>query len=172
MADVILWIVLLVWLLVCMIYDLRTRQVPAKLTLIPLAAAGVYALFQQAWTPVILTGSLILISDFEPRSKRLAFAAVIASFMAIFDPTRLVQVAALFTIWLLWEIGAMGGADAKLLMVITLVISHPVVFVFIGLAGGIQGLTGLVLRRKEIPYIVAIFAGSSLYVLNMLVFKI
>ena len=34
MADVILWIVLLVWLLVCMIYDLRTRQVPAKLTLI------------------------------------------------------------------------------------------------------------------------------------------
>jgi Flp pilus assembly protein protease CpaA len=171
-ANVILWSTLWIWLLVCMIFDLRTRQVPAKLTIIPLAAAGGYALFQQAWTPVILAVSLIFISDFEPRSRRLAFAVSVALFMAIFDPTRLVHVVALFTIWLLWEIGSMGGADAKLLMVIALVIGQPVVFLFIGLAGGVQGLTGLVLRRKEIPYIVAIFAGSSLYVLNTLVFKI
>jgi Flp pilus assembly protein protease CpaA len=102
----------------------------------------------------------------------LLFAAVFSAFAAIFDPTKLVLVAALALIWLLWEVGAMGGADAKLLMVITLVIQHPIIFLFIAMAGGVQGFAALLLRKKEIPYIVAIFAGSTMYALNSLVLKI
>jgi len=172
MIKIPLLILLLVWLLVCMIYDLRFRQVPMKLTLIPLGIAGIYALFQGGWVLVGLTACLIVISDFEPRERRLAFAAVLSAFAAIFDPGVLIQVAALSVIWLLWEIGAMGGADAKLLMVITLVIQHPIIFLFIAMAGGIQALAALIVRKKEIPYIVAIFAGSALYALNTLVLKI
>ena len=172
MVEQSLLVILLAWLLVCMIFDLRYRELPMNLTLIPLVVAGIYALLHGGWVLVGLTAGLIFISDLEPRERRLLFAAVVSAFAAIFDPAVLIQVAALLMIWLLWEIGAMGGADAKLLMVITLVIQHPIIFLFIAMAGGIQGLAALLLRRKEIPYIVAIFAGSSIYALNSLVLKI
>ena len=172
MLQLIILIVLLAWLMVCMVYDLRFREVPNKLTLIPLIAAGVYALFQGWWAPVLLTASLIHFSDFEPREKRLAFAFVFAAFAAIFQPLLWIQVIALLITWLLWEFGAMGGADAKLLMVIALVVGHPIIFMFIALAGGIQGMAALVLRKKNVPYIVAIFAGASLYAVNSIVLRI
>jgi len=165
-------IVLLVWLMVCMVYDLRFREVPNKLTLIPLILAGVYALFLGWWTPVLLTACLIHISDFEPREKRLAFALVASAFAAIFEPSLWIPVAALLTTWLLWEFGVMGGADAKLLMVIALVVGHPIIFLLIALVGGIQGMLALVVRKKSVPYIVAIFAGASLYAVNSIVLRI
>jgi Flp pilus assembly protein protease CpaA len=172
MFEITLLVLLLAWLLVCMLYDLRFRQLPMNLTLIPLVVAVIYALFHGGWVLVGLTISLIGFSDLEPRERRLLFAAVFSAFAAIFDPTKLVLVAALALIWLLWEVGAMGGADAKLLMVITLVIQHPIIFLFIAMAGGVQGFAALLLRKKEIPYIVAIFAGSTMYALNSLVLKI
>ena len=158
---------LIVWLLVCMVYDLHSRQVPGKLTLYPLVAAGVYGLFQGQWMPVLLMLTLIFISDWEPRSKRLLFASVIAAFAVIFDKKTLAPVAALYTIWLMWEMGAMGGADAKLLMVITLMIGNPWVLAFIALAGGIQGLVGIMTRQRTVPYVVAIFAGTVLFAVNL-----
>ena len=98
-----------------------------------------------------------------------AFVSVLAG---IFDPPCLIQVMALFLIWLLWEIGAMGGADAKLLMVIALMIGQPIVFLFIALVGGIQGAIAIFARQKKVPYIVAIFAGTCLYAINVLALHI
>ncbi len=167
MTQPILLLILIVWLLVCMLYDLCSRQVPGKLTLYPLIAAGVYGLFQGKWMPVLLMLALIFISDWEPRSRRLLFASVIAAFTVIFDGSAIVPVASLFTIWLLWEMGAMGGADAKLLMVIILVVGNPWVLAFIALAGGIQGVVGIVTRRRTVPYVVAIFAGTVLFAANL-----
>ena len=167
MIQAILLLGLIVWLLVCMVYDLRSRQVPGKLTLYPLVAAGVYGLFQGQWMAVLLMLVLIFISDWEPRSKRLLFASVIAAFAVIFDGRSLAPVAALLTIWLLWEMGAMGGADAKLLMVITLVIGNPWVLALIALAGGVQGLVGIINRQRTVPYVVAIFAGTVLFAVNL-----
>jgi Flp pilus assembly protein protease CpaA len=168
MSQILSLPILLTWLLICMIYDLRDRTVPEKLTLYPLVMAGVYGLFQHLWMPVLLVPVLIFISDWEPRSKRLMFAFVIAAFAAIFDPGTALSIFALFTIWLLWEMGAMGGADAKLLMVITLVIGNLWVFPLIALAGGVQGLVGLLVRKRTVPYIVAIFAGTVLFAVNQL----
>jgi len=164
---------LLIWLLVSMVYDLRYRELPAKLTLIPLALAGIYALFVHgAWVSVGFAAALILISDLEPRPRRLLFAEVMAAFAVIFEPAAFVQIIILLTIWLLWDFGVMGGADAKLLFVIGLTIQQPVVFVMIALAGGIQGLAALLVHRKEIPFVVAIFAGAALFALDQLVLKI
>lgn len=168
MGPTVILPILLVWLLVCMIYDLRYRAVPEKLTLYPLVIAGLYGLFQRQWLPVLFVPVLIFVSDWEPRSKRLLFAFVFTAFAAILVPGTALPVFALFTIWLLWEIGAMGGADAKLLMVITLVVGNPWVFALIALAGGAQGLVGLLARKRSIPYIVAIFAGTVLYAVNHL----
>jgi Flp pilus assembly protein protease CpaA len=154
---------LLVWLFICMIYDLRIREVPAVVTLVPLGIAGVYALTQGWWTPPLLAAALMVISDFHPREKRYAFAGLVSAFAAIFEPATTLTVAILATIWLLWEIGAMGGADAKLLMVIALVLPQPAIFLWIALVGGFQGLIALFFKRKEVPYIVAIFAGTFLF---------
>lgn len=167
MIQTILLLILIIWLLVCMIYDLRSRQVPGKLTLYPLGAAGLYGLFHDEWLAVLLTAALIFISDWEPRSKRLLFAAAISAFALIFDGSALAPVTALLTIWLLWEMGAMGGADGKLLMVITLVIGNPWVLALIALAGGVQGLVGIITRQRTVPYVVAIFAGTVLFAVNL-----
>lgn len=171
MSNAILGVVL-VWLFICMTYDLRCRKVPMWVTLGPLIAAGIYSLVFGLWIPPVLTAALILISDFQPKAKRYAFVAVVSVFAAIFDPPMALSVFILATIWGLWEIGAMGGADAKLLMVIAMVIPQPLVFLIIALVGGLQGLFALVFRRKDVPYIVAIFAGTCLYAVNSLLFKI
>lgn len=164
---------LLIWLLVSMIYDLRYRELPAKLTLIPLALAGFYALFVHgSWVSVGFAAALILIADLEPRQRRLLFAGVVAALAVIFQPAAYLQIIILLTIWLLWDFGAMGGADAKLLFVIGLTIQQPFVFVLIAFAGGIQGLAALLLRRKEIPFVVAIFAGAALFALDQVVLQI
>lgn len=166
MGQTLLLPIVLIWLLVCMIFDLRYRAVPDKLTLFPLVIAGVYGLFQHQWMPVLLLPALILISDWEPRSRRLLFAFIATAFAAILVPSTALLVFALFTVWLLWEMGAMGGADAKLLMVLTLVIGNVWVFALIALAGGVQGLVGLLARKRSVPYIVAIFAGTALFAVN------
>lgn len=66
----------------------------------------------------------------------------------------------------------MGGADAKLLMVIALLLPQPVVFLWIALAGGMQGLVAFGVRKKEVPYIVAIFAGTLLFSLQSVLHQI
>jgi Flp pilus assembly protein protease CpaA len=172
MVQFILLSCLIAWLLVCMIFDLRYREVPMKWTLVPMIAAGVYALFQGQFVLVLQTVVLIIISDFEPRNWRLSLAIFVSVLAGIVDPYCLIQVLALFSIWLLWENGAMGGADAKLLIVIALVIGQPIIFLFIALVGGIQGVIAIFARQKKVPYIVAIFAGTSLYALNTLVLHI
>ena len=173
MLELPLLLPLLTWLLVSMVYDLRYRELPANLTMIPLALAGIYALLMHgAWISVGFAAALILVSDLEPRQRRLLFAGVIAAFVVIFEPAAFVQIIILLTIWLLWDFGAMGGADAKLLFVIGLTVQQPVVFVLIALAGGIQGLVALLLHRKEIPFVVAIFVGVAIFALDQLVLKI
>ncbi|GAP13219.1 type IV leader peptidase family [Longilinea arvoryzae] len=173
MLELPLLLPLLIWLLVSMVYDLRYRELPANLTMIPLALAGIYALLMHgAWISVGFAAALILISDLEPRQRRLLFAGVIAAFVVIFEPAAFAQIIILLTIWLLWDFGAMGGADAKLLFVIGLTVQQPVVFVLIALAGGIQGLVALLLHRKEIPFVVAIFVGVAIFALDQLVLKI
>ena len=167
-----LLLLLLIWLLVSMIYDLRYRELPPKLTLIPLILAGIYALCQGTWIATGYMVALILIAEMEPRQRRLLFAGVVGVYAAIIDPAAFVQIVILVTIWLLWDNGAMGGADVKLLMVISLTIQQPAVFVFIALAGGVQGLVALLFHRKEIPFIVAIFAGATFFALDQLVLKI
>jgi Flp pilus assembly protein protease CpaA len=172
MADLILFALLLAWLFVCMVYDLRFREVPAWLTIFPLVIVGLFALWRGWWVPPLLAAALILISDLEPRERRYAFAGLVSAFAAIFEPATALTVAILATIWVLWEIRAMGGADAKLLMVVTLVLPQPAVFLWIALAGGLQGLVAFGLRKKEVPYIVAIFAGTLLFSLQSVLYPI
>ena len=67
----------------------------------------------------------------------------------------------IFAVWALWEIGATGGADAKIIIALVLLFANGLLFIPIVLVGGVQGLVGLIARRKTIPYTVAITLGTA-----------
>jgi len=106
-------------LLIATYFDLRFREVPAWLTLTALVGSGAYAVFHGLWLPVLLTIILFLVSEMTIPAQRRSFAAVLSAFAAIFEPTSAVLCLALFTIWFLWDLDKMGGADMKLMSAYT-----------------------------------------------------
>ena len=145
--------VLLVLLFVCMIYDLKDREVPMPLTLGCLIGAGVFGLFHGLWSPVLLTIALTHVADFNPREKRLAAIICVV----------------ILGVWMLWEFGIMGGADVKLLIAITLITGNPAILIPVSVVGGIQGVIASLRKQREIPFVVSIFCGSLLFVLSPLI---
>ena len=156
---------LLALLFICMIYDLRDQQVPMLLTVGGLVGAGVYALFRGLWAPVLLTFALILVADFNLRTKRLVFALTLTGLAALIQPTDALICAFILVIWMLWEFGVIGGADAKLLIATMFVFNNPFVLIFISIAGGVQGVIAALRKKKEIPFVVSIFCGTFLFIL-------
>lgn len=161
-ALVIVWALLLAWLAICVIFDLRSRQVPAFLTVLPLILAAIWQLIQGGWQLVVLVALLILISDLPQAKWRIpiACAAMILSLSLAGSPGVVYAMLVVFGVWALWEIGATGGADAKIIIALVLFFADGLLFIPIVLVGGVQGLVGLIARRKTIPYTVAIALGT------------
>ena len=114
---------------------------------------------------VLQAAALVLISDF-PRPKWRIPLAVLASVLAITvtGSGELVSaVLVIFSVWVLWELGATGGADAKIILTLVLLSGDGLVFLPIVFMGGIQGLVGLLKHHKAIPYTVAITLGTALW---------
>jgi Flp pilus assembly protein protease CpaA len=147
-----------------MIYDLRDCEVPMPLTVGGLVGAGVYAFFNGFWAPVLLTIALTYVADFNPRTKRLAFAMTLTAFAGIFQPAEALICALILGVWVLWEYGILGGADVKLLIAATLVLGNPIVLIPIAIAGGVQGVIASLQKKREIPFVASIFCGTLLFV--------
>ncbi len=146
-----------------MAYDLRTRQVPAVLTIPPLILAALWRLFQGGWQMVLLVIALTLISDLPRLNWRIPLACL-ASILALSingAPENIYATLVIFAAWALWEIGATGGADAKLIISLVMIFGNGLLFIPIVLVGGFQGLLGLVARKKTIPYTVSIALGTA-----------
>ena len=152
-----------------MIYDLRDREVPIHLTLGCLAGASVYALFNGLWLPVLLTVGLIFVADLNTRVKRFVCSLIFAVVVMLLQPDLSLINLTILSIWLLWETGVMGGADAKLLIAITLLIGNPAILIPIAVTGGVQGVIATLRKQKEIPFVASIFCGSLLFVLYPLI---
>ena len=161
-TQVIVWALLLAWLAICVVFDLRSRQVPAYLTVMPLILAAIWQLFQGGWQLVVLVVLLILISDLPHTKWRIpvACAATILGLSIAGTPGVVYGMLVVFAVWALWEIGATGGADAKIIIALVLFFANGSLFIPIVLVGGVQGLVGLIARRKTIPYTVAITLGT------------
>ena len=158
-------IALLILFLVSMLFDLRKREVPIFLTVTGLVGSGLYALINGLWAPALLTIILTLVSDFNPRVKRLAIAMISSVIASFVQPGGVVICATIFSVWLLWEFDILGGADAKLLIAAVLVLGNPAVLIPISIAGGIQGVIASLQKKKDIPFVVSIFWGTLLFVL-------
>lgn len=161
-TQVIVWALLVAWLAVCVIFDLRSRQVPAFLTVLPLLLAAIWRLFQGGWQLVALVALLVLLSDLPQAKWRIpiACAATILSLSIAGLPAIVHAMLVVFAVWALWEIGVTGGADAKIIITLVLFFTNGLLFIPIVLVGGVQGLVGLITRRKTIPYTVAITLGT------------
>ncbi|MAT45453.1 MAG: hypothetical protein CL609_24255 [Anaerolineaceae bacterium] len=138
-----------------------------SLTVGGLVGSGVYALFIGLWAPVLLTIALTLVADFDPREKRLTFVLFFSLFSAIFQPTAAWICLIILVSWLLWEFGALGGADVKLLIATTLVIGNPAVLIPISVVGGVQGVIASLQKKREIPFVASIFCGTLLFVVYL-----
>jgi hypothetical protein len=114
-TQVILGAVLFAWLGICVIHDLRSRQVPTLLTVIPLLLAAAWRLFQGRWQLVLLTVALILLSDLLQAKWRipLGCCAAIAGLSIPGSPDEVYAMLVIFAVWALWEIGATGGRTPR-----------------------------------------------------------
>ncbi len=162
-TQMILGAFLLAWLGTCVFFDLRSRQVPTLLTVIPLILAAVWRLFQGGWQLVLLTIALTLLSDLPQAKWRipLGCCAAIVGLSIAGSPDEVYAILVIFAVWALWEIGVTGGADAKIIIALVLLFSNGLLFISIVLVGGVQGLAGLIAKRKTIPYTVAITLGTA-----------
>ncbi len=161
--QVVLLFLLMAWLVTCVVFDLRSRQVPALLTIPPLVLSALWRMFQGGWSIVILVVALTLISDFRWPKWRIPLACLV-TVLALSIPGSSENIYALlviFAVWALWEIGATGGADAKLILSLVMLFGNGLLFIPIVMAGGIQGLVGLIAQKKTIPYTVAITLGTA-----------
>ncbi len=162
-TQVILFAMLMIWLGACVTFDLRSRRVPAMLTIPPLVLSALWRLFEGGWPLVVLVAALILISDLPWPKSRVPLACL-ASVLALSIhalPESIYAILVIFAAWILWEIGSTGGADAKLIISLVLLFGNALLFIPIVLAGGVQGLAGLIARKKTIPYTVAITLGTA-----------
>lgn len=156
-------------LLVVTYFDLRSREVPAWLTLSTLLGSGAYAMYSNLWMPALITVALCLVSEMTIPAQRRYFAAVISAFSAIFQPSSSILCLALFTIWLLWDLGHMGGADMKLMIAAALAFGSPTVLIPITIMGGFQGAMALLRKQTSVPYVLSIFLGTLVYILAPLI---
>ena len=154
---------LLAWLGTCVVFDLRSRQVPTLLTVIPLILAAAWRLFQCEWQLVLIIIALTLLSDLPQAKWRipLGCCAAIVGLSITGFPDEVYAMLVIFAVWALWEIGATGGADAKIIISLVLLFANGLLFIPIVLVGGVQGLAALIARRKTIPYTVAITLGTA-----------
>lgn len=160
-TQVILLFLLIAWLGTSVVFDLRSRQVPPLLTIPPLIISAIWRLVHGGWPLVVMVVVLILISDLPWPKWRIPLAGLV-SILALSVPgisEFIYAILVIFAAWALWEIGATGGADAKLIISLVLLFGNGLLFIPIVLVGGVQGLFGLFARKKTIPYTVAITLG-------------
>jgi Flp pilus assembly protein protease CpaA len=105
------------------------------------------------------------VADFNLRTKRLVFALALTGVASIIQPAAALICVLILFVWMLWEFGVIGGADAKLLIVMMLVFNNPIVLIPISIAGGVQGVIAALQKKKEIPFVTSIFCGTFLFVL-------
>ena len=156
-------ILLLAWLTVCTVFDLRSRQVPSVFTLPPLALAAAWRLIQGNWQMVLLVLILILVSDIPSAKWRIPIACFVTLGLlaTIKSPEMVYSLVVILAVWALWEVGVSGGADAKIIIALVLFFGDGLLFIPIVVVGGIQGAVALVSKKKTIPYTVAIALGTA-----------
>ena len=150
--------IVLAWLGWCVWHDLRNREVPNFITIIPMATSCLIGVLFGRWAAAFLVAVLILLADIG--SYRVGLGIIATAILALTSPAQSLICVSILWVWLFWERGALGGADAKILIALLQLWGNPSLLIWIALAGGLQGLVAWRRKRREIPYTLAILVGS------------
>ena len=154
---------LVTWLAACAVWDLRTRTVPGWLTVFPLLGAALARVAVGMWCPPVLVAGLIFASDL-PRQARIPVAGAMALALSVMSSAAELQiVVALMGIWLFWELSLTGGADAKIMMAVVLMLGDGSVVFPIAIAGAVLAVVAAIQKKGTVPYVVAIALGTLFY---------
>ena len=156
------------WLAACSVYDLRSRTVPSWLSIPPLLGAIVWIAWQDRWAVSLFVLTLLFLDDLPWRMRD--FLAGLQGILLYFAWQQAGWNAAglgfaLLLIWLIWKLGAFGGADAQVLMTLAL-IYQPAILLPIAVACGIQGLIQRVRGKSTLPAMLAILTGAGVHILS------
>ena len=156
-----------VWLAVCAVYDLKSRTVPAWLTLPGFFIALLLKEASGELALVAIVGLVFVLSDLSGILQYLAIFLLTTLFMLTLFTTENVVSAelsmlAILSIWLCWKFNILGGADAQVLAALILFVG-PEIVVPMALMNAIQGLVGMVMKRKTIPAMLSILAGACVF---------
>lgn len=158
-------LVVCIWLAVCAAYDLKSRVVPAWLTIPPLLVAVIWTVWNGSCAVALLTLTLMFLDDLPWRMRGFLVGLQGLLLLYAWQQAGLAGVIlglASIGLWLSWKLGAFGGADVQLLMALIL-LCGPAILVPVALMNAIQGLVGLLMKRKTIPAMLSIFAGTCLF---------
>jgi Flp pilus assembly protein protease CpaA len=157
------------WLALCAGFDLKSRSVPAWLTLPGLFLA---LFFQETRGELALVAfvALVFVLTDVPRWAQgllclLLTALFVLALLTSADPVAAeLSMLATLALWLSWKLGVLGGADAQVLVALIL-FCGPAVLVPVVFLNGLQGLAGLLLKRPTIPAMLSILAGTGVFLL-------
>jgi Flp pilus assembly protein protease CpaA len=159
------------WLGVTAFFDLHKRTVPNWLTLPILGASLLLGFFRGEWPVSTIVLLLILVSDLPFAWGVSVTASLVALFqllpVAVFSADIGMKTLALFGIWSLWKLGKMGGADAKVLLALTLTFGLGILLAAL-VSGGVFALFAHLRRQSSLPYLVPVFCGSVVFFLTRL----
>lgn len=156
------------WLALCTWHDLRTRTVPPLLTIPPLVAAMAWSGHTESWPVAVLALTLLVLDDLPWRWRGI-LAGVQGLLLAMAWITSGVMSAllglTLIAIWAIWKFGAIGGADAQVVMTLTLFFGL-VILVPVALATGLQAAVQKLRGRDTLPAMLGILVGVSMHTLK------
>jgi len=158
---------ILVWLAGCALYDLKRRSVPAWLTLPGLFVALLLKESSGELALVAFVALVFVLSDLPFLVRGLVCLLLTALFaLALItsaDPVSAeLSMLAILAIWLSWKFNVLGGADAQVLAALIL-LCGPAIIVPVAVMNAIQGLAGLIMKRKTIPAMFSILAGACVF---------
>jgi Flp pilus assembly protein protease CpaA len=156
------------WLALCSWHDLRTRTVPPLLTIPPLLASMAWHGYLESWPVAVLAMMLLFLDDLPWRWCGI-LAGIQGLLLAVAWGTNGVLSAllglTLIGIWALWKFGAIGGADAQVVMVLTLFFGLAIL-IPVALATGLQAAIQKLRGRDTLPAMLGILAAVGIHTLK------
>ena len=157
-----------VWLATCAVWDVRTRTVPGWLTVIPLLGGALARAVQGMSCAAALAAGLVFVSDLPRQVRTPAAGALFLVLVAMSSTAEPQMLAVLMGIWLLWELSLTGGADAKIMMAVVLILGDGSVVLSIAIAGAVLAVVAAIRKKGTVPFVVAIALGTLFYQLVVL----
>lgn len=163
-----------VWLIACAVCDWQKKEIPNLLALIPLIGAVLWsAIYGNAPASIFEVMAMCAI-NFERKPAvllavlSLAFVIIFIIFSFGFSIENVLPIILIFGFLMLWIFEKTGGADFKIITTIILLFGSPA-FMYAVIAGGFAGIIALFLKRKDLPYVIPIAAGTITYFIVRLI---